>query len=302
MSKMAKNLKDMLAKKLAENNLRHAAAQQEVEFDAGRVHTKLHTDAIDPNPYQPRRTFPQAELEALASSIAEVGLLQPVSVRQVGERYQLVAGERRLRAHKLLGRPSIEAIVLAAEDADMAILALSENIDRADLADFEIGKALRRIEDLFPTKKKLAESLGMNREDMYRYYAFESLPAHLQVKLDANPRLLSRAAAADIKRVVQQADNQELAATLLDQAWEMLEQGDLDQTKVAPFVARGLLSPGPGAAEPESVINLARNGKQIGSISRNRKNLLVKLQSDALSDSQVTRLQRFLEELVAAEV
>ncbi|MBY0444144.1 MAG: ParB/RepB/Spo0J family partition protein, partial [Burkholderiales bacterium] len=108
---MAKDLKALLAKKLAENSQRHADAQQETDFDAGREHTRLDVALIDPNPYQPRKAFLQDELEMLATSIQESGLLQPVSVRQNGDRYQLIAGERRLRAHKLLGKVSIEAII-----------------------------------------------------------------------------------------------------------------------------------------------------------------------------------------------
>ena len=104
---MAKNLKAMLTQKLAENSQRHAEAQQDSDFDVGRQHTRLAVDLIDPNPYQPRRSFPQAELESLAMSITEAGLLQPVTVRQQGDRYQLIAGERRWRAHKQIGRAHV---------------------------------------------------------------------------------------------------------------------------------------------------------------------------------------------------
>lgn len=157
---MSKNLKALLAKKLAENSQRHADAPQETDFDVGRQHTKLSVDEVDPNPYQPRRVFPQQELEELAASISEVGLLQPISVRQVLDRYQIIAGERRWRAYKLLKRPTIEALVIPVEESDMAVLALVENLDRSDLSDYEIGKALRQIEGLFPTRKNLPRRWG----------------------------------------------------------------------------------------------------------------------------------------------
>ncbi|WP_081665839.1 ParB/RepB/Spo0J family partition protein, partial [Pseudogulbenkiania ferrooxidans] len=237
---MAKNLKAMLAKKLAENNLRHRESPQETEFDEGRQHVRLDLDLIDPNPYQPRRSFPQQELNALASSIAEAGLLQPVTVRKYEGRYQLIAGERRLRAHELLGKTSIEAIVVPSEDADLAVFALAENIDRQDLADYEIGLALRRIESLFPSKKKLAESLGLNREDMYRYFAFEALPERLRTKLDLDPRLLSRSAASELKRLLEQTPASPELDVALDLAWSLLEQGSLEQGKMAGFINRQL--------------------------------------------------------------
>jgi ParB family chromosome partitioning protein len=300
---MAKDIKSMLAQKLAENSKRHAEAQQEPFFEAGRQHVKLPVAQIDPNPYQPRRIFPQSELESLASSISEAGLLQPISVRSVGERYQIIAGERRWRAHKLLGRHTIEALVIPAEDGDMAVLALAENIDRENLSDYEIGKALRQVENLFPSKKKLAESLGLNREDMYRYYAFEALPEGIHARLDQNPRLLSRAAATEIKRLLQQTEHIQLIHELLEEAWKKLEAGELEQTKMAAHIMRELnVRTIPTAHTQPETRNLTRNGKVIGSISEDSKALVVKLKAQVLSEDKRTRLLQFIEELVAAEV
>ena len=300
---MPKNLKALLAKKLAENSQRHADAQQETDFDVGRYHVKLSVDEIDPNPYQPRRLFPQQELEELAASISEVGLLQPISVRQVHDRYQIIAGERRWRAYKLLGRPTIEALVIPVEESDMAVLALVENMDRMDLSDYEIGKALRQIEGLFPTRKKLAEALGLNREDMYRYYTFEHLPQPILARLDANPRLLSRAAAADIKRTIQSIEPPSLALELLNRAWYLLEAGQLEQTKVSNFLLRELrISKEGSVSRPHETQTLAQNGKSIGSISRDSKHLVIKLKIDALSDENEARLRGFVEQLVTVNL
>lgn len=300
---MAKDIKNMLAQKLAENSKRHAEAQQEPFFEAGRQHVKLPVDRIDPNPYQPRRIFPQPELESLASSISEAGLLQPISVRSVGERYQIIAGERRWRAHKLLGRHTIEALVIPAEDGDMAVLALAENIDRENLSDYEIGKALRQVENLFPNKKKLAESLGMNREDMYRYYAFEALPEGIRTRLDQNPRILSRAAAVEIKRLLQQTEHAQLIQELLQDAWEKLEAGELEQTKLAKHIQRELRArTTPSAHAQTETRNLTCNGKVIGSISENDETLVVKLRVQALNEDKRTKLLQFIEELVTTEV
>jgi ParB family chromosome partitioning protein len=300
---MAKDIKSMLAQKLAENSKRHAEAQQEPFFEVGRQHVKLPVDQIDPNPYQPRRIFPQSELESLASSISEAGLLQPISVRSMGEHYQIIAGERRWRAHKLLGRHTIEALVIPAEDGDMAVLALAENIDRENLSDYEIGKALRQVESLFPSKKKLAESLGLNREDMYRYYAFEALPESIRARLDQNPRLLSRAAATEIKRLLQQTEHTQLIHELLEEAWKKLEAGELEQTKMAAHIMRELkVRTTPAAHTQPETRNLTQNGKVIGSISEDSKALVVKLKAQALNEDKRARLLQFIEALVAAEV
>lgn len=300
---MARDIKNLLAQKLAENNRRHAEARQEAVFEAGKQHVKLPVDKIDPNPYQPRQFFPQTELESLASSISETGLLQPISVRPLGERYQIIAGERRWRAHKLLGRPSIEALILPAEDEDMAVLALAENIDRENLSDYEIGKALRQVENLFPSKKKLAESLGLNREDMYRYYAFEALPENLRARLDQNPRLLSRAAAAEIKSLFRHIDHPGLLRELLEEAWKKLEAGELEQTKLAACLARELHArTGSGTPAKPATRHLIRHGKIVGTMAEDGKSLVVKLQARMLSEDKKARLFRFLEELVTVEV
>lgn len=301
---MPKNLKALLAKKLAENSQRHADARQETDFDVGRHHVKLSVNEIEPNPYQPRRIFPQQELEELAASISEVGLLQPISVRQVHDRYQIIAGERRWRAYKLLGRPAIEALVIPVEESDMAVLALVENIDRADLSDYEIGKALRQVESLFPTRKKLAEALGMNREDMYRYYAFEYFPEPILARLDANPRVLSRAAAADIKRTMQSIDPPLLAIELLNRAWELLEAGVLEQTKLSGFMLRELRISKEGNAPRFHEFHqiLAREGKSVGSISRDSKHLIIKLKTDALSDDNEVKLRSLVERIASGDL
>ncbi len=100
---------------------------------------------ISPNPFQPRREFDDGELSALAESIAENGLLQPVSVRKTGGGYELIAGERRLRACKLIGRQKIEAIVYDIGDEDSAVWALIENLQRSDLSPFDEAEALARL-------------------------------------------------------------------------------------------------------------------------------------------------------------
>lgn len=301
---MAKNLKDILAKKLAENNQRHQDSVLEADFDEGRQHVRLELSLIDPNPYQPRRSFPMEELNLLASSIAEAGLLQPITVRRNGDRYQLIAGERRLRAHEYLGKLTIESIIVPSTDTDLAVLALAENIDREDLTDYEIGTAIRKIENVFPTKKKLAESLGLNREDMYKYFSFEVLPERILTKLDRNPKLLSRAAAVELKRVVEQYKADSDFDSELDQAWNLLETGQIDQGKLAAYLLRRFAEPDVSRTLPSQrkSLKLARSGQQVGSLSRDDKSVTLKLKSMVISDEEFTALEEFIQQLLAHEV
>lgn len=298
---MSKDFKKLLEEKLQQNNQRHAAANQSVEFKEGREYTLIPVGNIEPNPYQPRRIFPQAELEQLAASINEIGLLEPILVRKVDNHYQIAAGERRWRAYKLLNKPTIEALITGIIDSDMAVFALAENIDREDLTDYEIGLALRQIETVFPSKKKLAESLGFNREDMYRYFAFDDLPEFIRTDLNNNPKLLARSAASDIKRLLKQQQNSPFIDTCLVEAWSLLLAGELDQTKITAYISKKLTALS-SHNSIHSAHHLISAGKKVGHISASDKYITVKLNASAVNAEQHQQLKDFLAHLVDAEL
>lgn len=119
---------------------------------------------IEPNPDQPRREFDPQALNDLADSLRDHGLLQPILVRPVGERYYIIAGERRLRAAKIAGFSKIKSIVQLCSDQEMAERALVENIQRADLSPIEEGMAYNRlIEDHGLTQEMVAQRVGKAR-------------------------------------------------------------------------------------------------------------------------------------------
>jgi ParB family chromosome partitioning protein len=125
---------------------------------------ELPIGSIDPNPLQPRRDFNEAELLELAESIRAHGLIQPVTVRRAGDRYQLIAGERRLRAAKLLGWVTIPALVREADDQAMLALALVENLQRDDLNPLEEAEGYRRLlEEHGLTQEQVARAVGKSR-------------------------------------------------------------------------------------------------------------------------------------------
>lgn len=288
----------MLEKKLQENTQRHASAEQSVNFDQGRELVSVLVGKIEPNPYQPRRIFPQDELDKLAQSIAEVGLLEPILLRKTGDGYQIAAGERRWRAHKQIERRHIDAVVMDISDSDMAVFALAENIDREDLSDYEIGIALKQVEKAFPTKKKLAESMGLSRQDMYRYYAYDDLPDFIIADLNENPRLLSRSAASDIKRLLNESQDNQAVIGYLKEAWGLLLESELDQTKITAYVARKLKGHEMQNTHVQDAHNLIREGKKIGNIAWTERHITVKLNADVLSEDQEEKLKAFLENLV----
>lgn len=126
---------------------------------------RLRPEEIEPSPYQARTHFDQAQVESLAASIRENGLLQPISVRRLpGGRYQLIAGERRLRACKLAGLSEIPALLCQADGTLSAVLGYIENNERSDLNCFEQARALRLLLELWDcTQEEGAARLGMSQ-------------------------------------------------------------------------------------------------------------------------------------------
>lgn len=296
---MSKDIKTLLTQKLALNNQRHLQAQQDIELNIGKKLIQLPLDKIQTNPFQPRFEFDEHALQKLAESIKEVGLLQPISVREVGhDKYQIVAGERRYQACKLLGKSTIDALITQTEDSELAILALAENIDRQDLSDFEIGQALRKIESLFPNKKRLAEAIGLNRSDMYRYFAFEILPTVLLDKLTLKPRLLSRMAMAQIKQTLQELDLSAVEKeTILLKAWDLLESGKLEQSKMANYIRQQVHSQ--SKIYSTSLIKpILFNGKSVGKIQHKGKNLVIEIDNSVLKEQQEQEIELFLNQLI----
>jgi ParB family chromosome partitioning protein len=283
-----------------QNNLATTLPQFKGQADfSNELAIYLALEQIQPNPYQPRSLFADAELQELAASIAEIGLIQPIAVRKLSETsYQIIAGERRFRAFKLLNKSEIPCVLFSATDSDMAVMAIAENVNRQDLSDYEIAKSIRNVESLFPSKTSLAESLGFQREDMYRYFAYDALPDFVIEKLEANPRLLSRNATADIKRVFNNIlpEHSDFALSTFKEAIALLEAAEMDQTKIASFIAMKVKHFNVG--EISNVSNqkeaLFIQNKKIGYFSSSLKGVEVKISAGVLSDEKTEELKKML--------
>jgi ParB family chromosome partitioning protein len=142
---------------------------------------EVSVDAIEPNPRQPRSVFEDEALEALAASIQEVGVLQPIVVRRAAAGYELIAGERRLRAAKKAGLATIPVVVRESDDAESLREALIENIHREDLNPIELAEAFRELLDELGLKQEtLAERLGMSRSHIANTIRLLQLPVDVQ--------------------------------------------------------------------------------------------------------------------------
>ncbi len=140
-----------------------SALLQEVETRPTGL-KEIEVELIDPNPFQPRREFPETTLKELADSITSSGIVQPVLVRRAEGRYQLVAGERRWRAARLAGLKSVPAVVRELTDRDALELALTENLLREGLNPMEVAQAYQTLQDKFQlTHEEIAARLGTNR-------------------------------------------------------------------------------------------------------------------------------------------
>jgi ParB family chromosome partitioning protein len=140
---------------------------------------------IEPNPNQPRREFDQEALQELANSIRELGIIQPITLRKVeGQKYQIIAGERRWRASQLAGLTKIPAYIVSVEDQNAMEMALVENIQREDLNAIEIALAYQHLADTSGmTQAKISERVGKSRAAVTNYMRLLKLPAQVQIAL-----------------------------------------------------------------------------------------------------------------------
>lgn len=150
-----------------------------------KVEANLQIDinSIEANPFQPRLRFDSQSLEELAASIRQLGIVVPLTVRETGEgRYQLIAGERRLRAARMAGLTHVPAYIRTADDTAMLEMALVENIQREDLDAIEVAITYQRlIEECNLTQEQLSDRVGKQRSTVANYMRLLRLPAEIQL-------------------------------------------------------------------------------------------------------------------------
>jgi ParB family chromosome partitioning protein len=143
---------------------------------------ELELDTIEINPFQPRSNFNEESLKELASSIKELGVIQPITVRKLDfNKYQLISGERRLRASKLIGLQTVPAYIRIANDNESLVMALVENIQRHDLDPIEIALSYQRlIDEIQLTQEQMSERVGKKRSTITNYLRLLKLDPIIQ--------------------------------------------------------------------------------------------------------------------------
>ena len=154
------------------------------DFVAGAV-AEIDIDLIETNPFQPRTEFDETALRELAQSIKEQGVIQPVTVRKLGyNKYQLISGERRLRASKMAGLKTIPVFIRVANDEQMLELALIENIHRENLNAIEVAISYQRlIDECNMTQEEVSEKVGKSRSAVANFLRLLKLPAEVQIAI-----------------------------------------------------------------------------------------------------------------------
>src|ERR1051326_4479834 len=161
-----------------------ALLSSDATVDLGSDPTEVDVDAIVPGPMQPRTHFDEGALEGLAESVRSQGIIQPLLVRRVGDRYELIAGERRWRAAQLAGLSRVPVVVRDVPDKDLLEIALIENVQRENLNPIEEAQAYQRlIETVGLTQEALAARVGRDRSYITNYLRLLRLPEDLQKRV-----------------------------------------------------------------------------------------------------------------------
>jgi len=211
-------------------------ADQRIRAPAAAIN-EIRISSIEVNPFQPRKNFDEEALKELASSIREIGIIQPITVRQVnGDGYQLITGERRYKAAIIAGMETIPAYVRRAEDKNMLEMALVENIQREDLDSIEVAISYQRlIEEVNLTQEDLSERVGKKRSTISNYLRLLKLPAEIQ--LGIRDRLISMGHARAIVNIPD--PNVQL------DIFQKIIRDDLSVRKVEELVRRTINARGP---------------------------------------------------------
>ena len=158
---------------------------EEIQTGGSSAINEIPVSQISPNPDQPRQNFDEEALEELAASIRELGIIQPLTLRSVGDNaYQIISGERRYRAALLAGLEMVPAYVRTANDSEVTEMALIENIQREDLNAIEIALTFRKLIDQYHlTQERLSERIGKKRATIANFLRLLKLPAEVQLGL-----------------------------------------------------------------------------------------------------------------------
>ena len=217
---------------------------------------EIELDTIEVNPYQPRSYFNEEALRELASSIKELGVIQPITVRKLdGNKFQLVSGERRFRASKLIGNKTIPAYIRIANDQEMLEMALVENIQRKDLDPIEVALSYQRlIDEIDLTQEEMSQRVGKKRSTITNYLRLLKLDPIIQtgmrdgfLSMGHGRALINIEDTEDQLSIYEKIIQQKLSVRQTEQLVKALKEGDSTKPKanskdveVPKYVSKGI--------------------------------------------------------------
>ena len=209
--------------------------EEKIVQDASKEEiTMIKLDELRSNPYQPRKKFDQEALNELAKSIKEHGVFQPIIAKKTIKGYEIIAGERRVKASILAGKEEIPAIIRDFSDEDMMEIALLENLQREDLTAIEEATAYKKLQDnLNITQEDLAKRLGKSRSHITNMLGLLSLPQSIQD--DISNKLISMGHARVLSKLNDEAQQKELAEKII---FEGISVRQLEELSQAPSIIK----------------------------------------------------------------
>lgn len=246
-----------------------ASVQVPAAEPAGGPASELPVDLIEPNPEQPRRVFDPEQLQRLADSIRQHGVLQPVVVRRTGDRYQLVVGERRWRATQQAGLTTIPAVIADVDEQDRLELALIENIQRHDLNPIELAHAFLTLSEGGTTQDEIGKRVSLDRSTVANHLRLLELPRELQSDVEDGRISMGHA------KALLQLSNPERRRHLRDR---IVSDGlSVRATEAIARPAEGSRKPAPRKGRPATDPNLQR----LVDTLRQRFQTRIRIQGDA---------------------
>lgn len=273
----------------------HRQGNEEItSSDIGsKIAKSIPVDLVDPSPWQPRKVFDEKKIRELADEIDAIGLQNPIQVRPVNNRYQLVAGERRLRAHKLLELTYIQAFVVNITDEEASARALADNRGQEKLTEFEEYLSIKLHQEQFGETHG-HERWGYSKSFFYRLMAFDSFAPAVKDLLISNPEVINAYAADEVKRLVSSEVEKGADRSKYDAALKTLIQQAIGNGKRLTNLANRLFAAVNANKSAPNKTELSFSGSRAAEIVVKASFTQLKLLHSAFNDEDVADINAYV--------
>lgn len=293
---------EKLAQAMNENAasyLESTAVPEHEKIADGELIHEFDCHDIDPNPYQNRRRFDEEAIKKLAASIKENKQVQAIGVRKVGNRYQIIWGERRWRATRLIPGQKIRAVIRDLNDLEMIKICHAENHDREKTYDYETWITIKHLLDKDQSTDEICKGLGIQVKEYYKYKKFGELPVEIRDFLEKKPNAIQRNDAADLDKIYRELNPDHDPADVTKAVLELMEdylagklksRGEIVKKIKGKFVA--IATRNREKVNKETVLKV--NGAAVGTWVRTPTELRISVRSADLPADQFAELEKLL--------